>query len=192
MEDQATLAASKHLPVLVRLAFLVGTLLSCGTGLIAYVFCWVAIPKEGSSRSAGKGLLVALVCLFLLLPVALGMVGMVGLLATGAVPIPLHFSSHLHIAPHPVVARVLPGGQAEALGILPGDRIERYGGAEVKNPEHLQDLIREAEGEQDDLEIWIRHKDAPASLKLLAKPGPLGIECKTEVEWESEKSWKIH
>ncbi|TNF59319.1 MAG: RIP metalloprotease RseP [Burkholderiales bacterium] len=48
----------------------------------------------------------------------------------------------------PEVGQVMPGGAAEAAGLLPGDLVQRVDGHRVRDGQHLRSLIREGAGPQ--------------------------------------------
>ncbi|MDD1673707.1 MAG: PspC domain-containing protein [Methanomicrobiales archaeon] len=40
-------------PIVIRLIWIVATVLSIGAGILAYLITWVVIPREGSGEPAG-------------------------------------------------------------------------------------------------------------------------------------------
>lgn len=68
---------------------------------------------------------------------------------TGRVPAGEALPLGVDLASAPVVGRVFPGGPAEEIGVLPGDRIVRAGGLELASWDQFFDVIAAVRGNKD-------------------------------------------
>jgi S1-C subfamily serine protease len=74
-----------------------------------------------------------------------------------------------------VIAKVLPGSQADRSGLKVGDVIASYNGQRFTNVSQLQDLTKEGAGGRG---IEIQRDGKP--IKIAVHPGPLGVEVSTK------------
>lgn len=180
--------------VWVRLAFVLLTF-GGGSGLVAYLFLWIAMPKEGSEdRPRG--------CLTFVL---LGLTGL-AFLAVLSLFLPLvahrersalridasgirigdgdgssvvidrrgvQIQEKTQASPPAVIATVLQSGQAARLGLRPGDRIVSYAGNRVAGPSDLRKRVRST---GTDVDLVIEVERDGRILTVSARGGPLGIE----------------
>ncbi len=167
-------------PSRVRLGFVLAALLGCGAGLAAYLFCWIAFPKEGAPVRRSRILLGGLAALLLLAAEAGVLLSLRGadLVPRPSVPVPAPPGSPL---PFVTVMKLVPGGQAEGLGIRPGDHIVRYGGETVTSVAALKEMIRKAEeaGRPVPLDVERNQIDVQGlrrtGIPLTVKPGLIGV-----------------
>ncbi len=191
--------------VLVRLGFVVVTLLSCGVGLLAYLFCWIAIPKEGQTPREPGCLLILMFLVILVL--AAGLLASLFLSAPGLVALNhrlgpdmvridqsgIHANdeqgNEVHITEDGIVVhqdhgpvtplqvrveQVLPGTQAERLGIQVGDRITQYDGVAIISLQQLQGLIEKNARRDAPVPLTLTRGDE--TLQMALQPGAIGIE----------------
>ena len=75
------------------------------------------------------------------------------------------------------IAAVIPGGQAEALGLQPGDVVVRYGETPIGSSATLAQLVRETGGERRQLVV----QRGASLVEYAVEPGPLGIRLEDAV-----------
>jgi S1-C subfamily serine protease len=71
-----------------------------------------------------------------------------------------------------VVTGIVPGSQAETLGLGCGDWITEYRGVRVKNAEHLEELVKGSTGTDRSL-LVVRQR---RRVRLQPTPGALGVK----------------
>jgi S1-C subfamily serine protease len=73
-----------------------------------------------------------------------------------------------------VVQDILPGAQAEVLGIVPGDRIVEYDGRPIRTIENLLELTARTEPADANLVLVLVREGR--RIRLTAMPGRLGVD----------------
>ena len=99
-----------------------------------------------------------------------------------AMGLKLHLLHAAQTVNYVTVTEVVPEGQGPALGIRAGDIVRRYNGEAIIKGEQLVKLTGETKGEAIPVEI----QRGSETLKLIAKPGRLGLMLENKLHTEAK------
>jgi hypothetical protein len=76
--------------------------------------------------------------------------------------------------PGAVITRIAPGSPAEKAALLPGDRVVKFAGREIRHADELSQLLQIAHNPAE-AEVWREGSKAPLTLKLELDGNPMRI-----------------